>query len=108
MTSVSFVKSDLTVYSSFECSGHSGYSEEGSDIVCAAVTSVTELIIGILEKFSVDFRLDIQNNEAYVHCEIAQNEANSQKSKYIANVLDGYKEYLEEVSREYPKYLNVH
>ena len=108
MTSVNLVKSKLTAYSSFECSGHSGYSEEGSDIVCATVTSATELVIGILEKFSVDFKLDIHNKEAYVHCEIAQTEANSQKSKYIANVLDGYKEYLDEVSREYPKYLNVH
>ena len=105
MTSVNLVKSDLTAYFSFECSGHSGYSEEGSDIICAAVSTATELVIGILENFSVDLKLDIRNEQAYVYCEIAQSENNSQKQENIANVLDGYAKYLNEISNAYPKYL---
>ena len=105
MTSVNFVKSDVTAYFSFECLGHSGYSQEGSDIVCAAVSSATELVIGILENFSVDLKLDIRNEQACVYCEIVQSENNLQRKEIIANVLDGYAKYLDEISDAYPKYL---
>ena len=105
MTSVSIVKSNLTGYESFESRGHSGYSEEGSDIVCAAVSSATELVINILERFSVDFSLDIREDSAQVLCEIAQNDVNRHKAEIIANVVGGYAEYLEDVSCEYPDYL---
>lgn len=33
----------------FECSGHAGYAEEGSDIVCAAVSILTTTCVNALE-----------------------------------------------------------
>ena len=105
MTSVRIVKSEVTGYKSLEVFGHSGYSEEGSDIVCASISTATDLIISILEKFSVDTRLEIREDSAQVLCKIAQNDANKQKADIIANVVGGYAEYLEDVSCEYPDYL---
>ena len=107
MTSVRVVKSALTGYKSFEVSGHSGYAEAGSDIVCAAVSSVTELTIGILEKFSVDLRLDIREDTAQVICEIVQSDENAARTTEIANVVGGYAQYIKDVSGDYPKYLKL-
>ncbi|MBO2516017.1 MAG: ribosomal-processing cysteine protease Prp [Clostridiales bacterium] len=33
----------------FTCKGHSGYAEEGSDIVCAAVSALTQTAVNALE-----------------------------------------------------------
>lgn len=33
----------------FECKGHSGYAEEGKDIVCAAVSALTTTAVNALE-----------------------------------------------------------
>ncbi len=107
MTSVRIIKSKLTGYNSFEVSGHSGYAKAGSDIVCAAISSVTELTIGILEKFSVDLRLDIREDTARLFCEIIQSDENAAKMTEIANVVGGYAQYIEDVSGVYPKYLKL-
>ena len=105
MTSIKIVKSKLTGFSSFKSEGHSGYSEAGTDIVCAAVSSVTELVINILESFFVDFKLDIREDSASVLCQIIESEANSQKKEIIENIVGGYAEYLKQLSDEYPTYL---
>ena len=105
MTSVRIVKSKVTGYKSFEVSGHSGYSEEGSDIICAAVSTATELTLSILEKFSVDTRLEIREDAAYVLCEILETEENSAKKYEIVNVLNGFAEYIKDVSSVYPEFI---
>ena len=43
MTRVEFFDQDGRI-SGFCCSGHSGYAEAGSDIVCAAITSAVRLV----------------------------------------------------------------
>ncbi len=51
-------KSDII---GFEISGHSGYSEEGSDIVCAAVSALAQTaLLGLLEYMpdAVDYKID--------------------------------------------------
>ncbi|MCI8624465.1 MAG: ribosomal-processing cysteine protease Prp [Provencibacterium sp.] len=47
MISVRFVKSGFR-YRGFEVSGHAGYAEKGSDIVCAAVTTSVQLVINTI------------------------------------------------------------
>lgn len=43
MTTVTFFKEvGREVYSGFRASGHAGYAEYGSDIVCAAISALTE------------------------------------------------------------------
>ena len=41
MTTVRLIKNGGNIVG-FDVSGHSGYADEGSDIVCAAVSSVVE------------------------------------------------------------------
>ncbi|MBQ8758492.1 MAG: ribosomal-processing cysteine protease Prp, partial [Clostridia bacterium] len=72
-------------------------------IVCATVTAITDFTIGILEKFSVDTRLEIREDTAYVLCEICETESNAAKESEITKVLDGFVEYIKDVSDVYPK-----
>ena len=45
-------------YNGFSVSGHSGYGEEGGDIVCAAVSSAVSLALSLLERTGCKFSLD--------------------------------------------------
>ena len=47
MITVRFLKS-RDCYRSFDVSGHAGYAEKGSDIVCAAVTASVQLVVNTL------------------------------------------------------------
>ena len=47
MTTVTFYTEGSRI-TGFDASGHSGYAEEGGDIVCAAVTSTVRLIECVL------------------------------------------------------------
>lgn len=46
-------------YISFSCKGHSGYAEEGYDIICAAVSALTVNTVNAIERFTEDaFKAD--------------------------------------------------
>ena len=53
MTSVTFFKRQ-SVFCGFEVSGHSGYADVGSDIVCAAVSAVTEYMLEYLQAYCAE------------------------------------------------------
>ena len=61
MTRITFYQKDPKVITGFVCEGHTGYAEEGSDIVCAAVSalvlntvnSITDLV-GAKAKVTAD------------------------------------------------------
>ena len=47
MTTITF-RSEGGRIIGFDSQGHSGYAEEGADIVCAAISSTTELVIATI------------------------------------------------------------
>ncbi|MBR5858584.1 MAG: ribosomal-processing cysteine protease Prp [Clostridia bacterium] len=77
MTTASFFKSNGK-FCSFRIHGHSGYAEEGSDIVCAAVSAMAMLTVNnITESFGIpaeivadeegpviDFKLKLEDERA--------------------------------------------
>ena len=48
MTTITFYKTDGCFYG-FEEQGHTGYGESGDDILCAALSSMTMLLINAIE-----------------------------------------------------------
>ena len=48
MTTITFFKKN-GVYYGFKETGHSGFAEEGNDIVCSALSAMTMLIINAIE-----------------------------------------------------------
>ncbi len=53
----------------FDCSGHSGYGEEGSDIVCAAVSTAVQYCVNCCEKIdNIPINLEIDEDTASIRC----------------------------------------
>ncbi|MBQ9855288.1 MAG: ribosomal-processing cysteine protease Prp, partial [Clostridia bacterium] len=46
MTKVVFYSDEKGMIWGFEASGHAGYAESGSDIVCAAISALTQATAG--------------------------------------------------------------
>ncbi|MBR6406807.1 MAG: ribosomal-processing cysteine protease Prp [Lachnospiraceae bacterium] len=53
----------------FQISGHSGYAEAGSDIVCAAVSALAENTVNSIEAFTEDETdvLAVNEEEGFLH-----------------------------------------
>ncbi len=87
----------------FRCQGHSGYAEEGADIVCAAITALTRMaecticdVCGVKAKTRV--------GEDAVSLRLP---AMSEDEETVQTVLAGLMLTLSELRDEYPDYLEV-
>lgn len=91
----------------FSISGHSGYAEDGSDIVCAAVTSavrLTEAALNTVLGLGVDFSVDGEN--AAIRCRVPDTLSPSQQEQCQASMA-ALLVYLSELKEEYPDNINV-
>ena len=64
MIKVTFFKKQGN-FTGFEISGHSGFAEEGSDIVCSAVSSVAYMVANTLTEVS-KVKADIVLDDGYL------------------------------------------
>lgn len=81
----------------FETKDHTGFAEEGRDVVCAAVSAATELAVTILESAKADISVNIDPKTACVRLRV-----NGSPGKTEEAVLDGYGRYMKDVSAAYP------
>jgi len=84
----------------FKVSGHAGYSENGSDIVCAAVSSAVQLTANTLDVF-VGCNADVNESDNSIKC-FAET-AGSDSEKIIRSLML----HLEAVSEEFPKTIKI-
>ncbi len=90
------------IITGFDVSGHSGYSESGSDIICAAVSSavgLVEMVINDSMKCSAD--VEIEPEEARVALSVSA-ECNECRA-----VLFGFELHMKNLAGEYPMYIKV-
>lgn len=88
----------------YKASGHSGYSEQESDIICSAIsTSLQMTLIGIQEvlKLKVDFKI----NDGFLDVDLK----NISQSKLTqTNILtEAMAIFLKELNKQYPKYIRL-
>ena len=88
----------------YKASGHSGYSEQGSDIICSAIsTSLQMTLIGIQEvlKLKVDFKI----NDGFLDVDLKNI---SQDKLTQTNILtEAMAIFLKELTKQYPKYIRL-
>ena len=85
-------------FTGFELSGHSGYAEEGSDIICSAVSSVAYMTANtITEIIGVDAEVSL--NDGYMKF-IPEKTADS-----VQVLLKGMALHLNALADQYEKYL---
>lgn len=85
-----------------ECSGHSGYAEIGSDIVCSAVSSlVCACHLGFLEVANAKFEHKQNDKNAYFKLILKQD------NQIAEAILKTTVLSLEQIAKDYKKYVAI-
>ena len=111
MTTITFYKSGGFYYG-FEENGHTGYGEAGDDVLCAALSAMTMLIINTVEvayASSVDFTIDEKTTNIRVMSKAALSEFEEDELKRyaVSGIFLAYYKQLEDMMEEYYDYLDV-
>ena len=103
MIKVTIYQSSEGKISGFAVQGHAGYAESGSDIVCAAVSVLTQNTVNSIEQFTEDrFSVDVDEKEGGLYLKMKP--GYSGRSKLL---LDSLILGLQGIEEEYMDYLDV-
>lgn len=111
MTHFTFFKRN-GVYYGFEESGHAGFGQSGDDIVCAAFSAMTMLIINAIEvtyAFEVEYDIDDKNATIRVmaYGALPEHEEDECKRFAVAGLIQAYFIQLNDMLEEYYDYMDV-
>ena len=111
MTKVVFFRNDGIFYG-FREQGHTGYGDEGYDILCAALSSMSMLIINsvnVVFAGELDYTVDEGATEIMVQSKSAlpEFEEDDCKRYAVSGIFLGYYQQLTDMLEEYGDYLDV-
>ena len=111
MTTVVFYKTGGVFYG-FEEQGHTGYAESGDDVLCAALSSMTMLLINAIEvsyACDVDYKIDEKTTDIRVIAKSAlpKYEKDEKKQFAVSGLIQAYFFQLMDLVEEYYEYLDV-
>ena len=91
----------------FEVKGHSGYADEGSDIVCAAVTSAIRLCeCAINDVLGLEASVKVKQKDASISLKLPGSLGQTNESTCQA-LLTALMVYFTELREEYPENISV-
>ena len=111
MTRITFYRREGNFYG-FREVGHTGLAEAGDDVLCAAISSMTMLVVNTIEvSFETDVQYIIDEDSAKITVtalgalpDFAEDE---QKQYAVSGVFKGYYNQLKDLAEEYYDYLEV-
>ena len=111
MTKIVFFRSGGVFYG-FEEHGHTGYGHAGDDVLCAALSAMTMLVIITVE---VAYASDVEYsvNEGATHimvrskAALLEYEEDERKRYAVSGIFESYFYQLNELREEYYEYLDV-
>lgn len=111
MTKVVFFRSGGTYYG-FREQGHTGYGEEGDDVLCAALSAMTMLIINSLNVVfdaELDYIINEDATEIIVQSQSAlpEFEEDERKRYAVSGLFMSYLVQLQDLTEEFYKFLEV-
>ncbi len=111
MTKIVFFRSGGTYYG-FEEQGHAGYGEAGDDVLCAAISAMTMLVINTIEvaySSDVEYSIDEGATRIMVRSKAAlpEFEEDERKRYAISGLFLSYFYQLNDMIEEYYDYLDV-
>ncbi|MBQ1281061.1 MAG: ribosomal-processing cysteine protease Prp [Oscillospiraceae bacterium] len=90
----------------FCCSGHSGYGEEGTDIVCAIVsTAVQQAVTTIVDVLGVNAKTKVKEDEARITLKLPA--SCEEHEETVQAILTGMMLTLCSARDDYPDYIEV-
>ena len=91
----------------FDAQGHSGYGEEGEDIVCAAVTSAVRLVEATVnDVMGLCASVKVDQQTAAISFRLPGGLAPTAEST-CQNLMTGLMVYLAQLHDEYPEHIEV-
>ena len=111
MTTITFYKTGGFYYG-FEEKGHTGYGESGDDVLCAALSSMTMLLINAIEvsfASNVDYTIDEKTTDIKVIAKAAlpKYEKDEKKQYAVSGLIQAYFFQLMDLVEEYYEFLDV-
>ena len=111
MTRIVFRRRDGIFYG-FEEIGHTGYGDAGEDVLCAALSAMTMLIVNAIEvsyDSNIDYSIDEQTAEITVLAKAALPECEEDEKKQyaVAGLLNGFYIQLTDMLEDYYDYIEV-
>lgn len=89
----------------FQATGHAGYAEQGNDIVCSAVSALTQsAVIGLTELLSLDAAVTVKEGDLRCMLNKGVTAHDLEKAQLILKTM-----YLglESISGDYDRYLKI-
>ena len=106
MTTITFLTEESRIIG-FDAMGHSGYSEAGSDIVCAAITSAVRLVDATVNTvMGLCASVKVNEADASISFRLPGGLAPTAEST-CQHLLTGLMVYLAELHDEYPDNIEV-
>jgi len=111
MTKIIFYRRGGVFYG-FEEHGHTGYGESGDDVLCAALSAMTMLLLNTIEVgYASDVEYTISEDEAEITVKapgaLPESGAEEKKQYALAGLFTGYYYQLVDLTEEYYDYLDV-
>ena len=100
MTTVTFLKSD-DIICGFEISGHSDFAEEGSDIVCAAISSAAYMTANTVTEI-LHINAQVTEDDGLMKVRMSPNDALK-----ACDILSGLKLHLTALAEQYKNFIKV-
>ena len=111
MTKIVFFRSGGSFYG-FEEQGHADYAEAGEDVLCAALSAMTMLIINTVEvAYASDIEYDINEGATVIRVRskaaLAEFEEDERKRYAVSGLFMSYYYQLNDLLEEYYDHLDV-
>lgn len=111
MTRIVFRRRDGIFYG-FEEHGHTGYGESGEDVLCAALSAMTMLIVNTIEvsyASDIDYNIDENTTKITVTAKgaLPEFEEDERKRFAVGGIMMGYYYQLNDLVEEYYEFLEV-
>lgn len=106
-TTVTFLKRSDGALLGYRANGHSGYAEAGADIVCAAISALTQTTLnGLKNVLKAPVMFDQDDDGAFIEA-ILTPEASEDQIRQAQLLLVTLLEGLQAIQRGYPRNLRI-
>lgn len=94
------IRKEHNIVKNIVIDGHSGYSEAGSDIVCASVSSICVTTVNALIRIDNN-SICYQDNDGHLEVDIKKH------NEIIDIIIDNMIDLLSELEKDYKKYIKI-
>jgi len=92
----------------FSASGHAGYAPHGEDIVCAAISALTTVIVlGLEERLQLSPEVNMDEEGGLLECRLDLDALDERMRLRSQDLLETLSLGLAEIQKEYPEFLKV-